>query len=389
MSSIKKIFIISSALLLVSLFFFGIYNLAFKSKSVKNTVDQAQNYLENKTSANSENSKSENVKTAEAIYAITDESVISPTLSADGKSIKYYSKSGGNAVQISLDGNGRKVVSNGVLSNLSKVFWSPGKDKAVAYLKNSGNASFFLYDFNSNQSKELPSGIDSVSWSNLGDKIIYKFYDSKSQKRSINISDPDGSNWTKLADTDSKNISLTQIPQSSRIAFWSSPTAYEATTLKTVGITGGEIKTLLLGKFGADYLWSSSGEESLISLVDSKGGSKMSLGTINKDGGGYMNLDIPTFVSKCVWSKDGKTVYYALPTFSDTSMTLPDDYASGKISSQDTFWKLNMGNGKKERVVDLSKISGSYDAQELFLSSDENILFFVNRLDGKLYRVDL
>ena len=50
---------------------------------------------------------------------------------------------------------------------------------------------------------------------------------------------------------------------------------------------------------------------------------------------------------------------------------------------------MDLRSGKKERIVDLSKITGSYDAADLFLSSDESALFFVNKLDGKLYRIDL
>jgi hypothetical protein len=268
------------------------------------------------------------------------------------------------------------------------VLWSPDKDKVITSFGNNGNSTFFSHDFGSNQSKKLPSGMDSVVWSSSGDRIIYKFYDPKAQKRSINISNSDGSNWTKLTDTDSKNVSLAMIPQSSLVAFWNSPTSSEPTTLDAVDTTGGATKTIFLGKFGADYLWSPSGDETLISSVDSKGGSKISLGTINKDGGNYIDLGVSTFASKCVWSKDGKTIYCAVPTFPDQDMTLPDDYLSGKISSQDTFFKIDLSTGKQQKITDLNNLNAAYDAQDLFLSSDESSLFFVNKLDGRLYRID-
>jgi len=67
---------------------------------------------------------------------------------------------------------------------------------------------------------------------------------------------------------------------------------------------------------------------------------------------------------------------------------LPNDWQEGKISTVDTFWKIDVGSGKKERLVDPEKISGSFDAINLFLSPDAKTLFFTNKADGKLYKLN-
>lgn len=390
MPIIKKIFIISSVFLLVALFFLGIYKLAFKTDSENIIAGKAEEYLESKSKSSGKETKKEtsSKNNNQKIYAVSEESAIGPALTQENR-IKYYSQSNGNTIEISSDGQERKIISSANLSDLKGIFWSPSREKVISYFNKDGNASFYLYDFSKKESKQLPVGTDSVSWINNGSQIVYKFYDSKTKNRSISIADPDGSNWKKLSDINYKNVNLAQIPKSSMIAFWNSPNSLESTSLKTIPISGGEAKEIFSGKFGADYLWSPTGEKALVSSVDSKGGSKISLGSINKNGGEYIDFGIPTFVSKSVWTKDGKNIYYALPIFSKDSAMLPDEYANKKISSQDTFWKMDLITGEKERIVELDQIKGNFDAENLFLSSDESALFFVNRFDGKLYRIDL
>ena len=156
-----------------------------------------------------------------------------------------------------------------------------------------------------------------------------------------------------------------------------------------VSTVGGEVRKIFSGRFGADYLWSKDGAKALVSSSDSKGGSKINLGIINNNGGEYQNLNIPTFVSKCAWGKDNKTIYYALPSFSSENYVLPNDYQDGKITAKDTFWKMDISSGKAERIVDIKDIKDSYDATGMFLSPSEDILFFINKIDGKLYGINL
>ena len=59
------------------------------------------------------------------------------------------------------------------------------------------------------------------------------------------------------------------------------------------------------------------------------------------------------------------------------SAVLPNDWQEGKVRTSDTFWKMDVSTGKKERLVDPEKIDGSYDVLYPFLSQDEKSLFFV------------
>ncbi|MCX6765407.1 MAG: hypothetical protein NT136_00310 [Candidatus Moranbacteria bacterium] len=293
----KKVFIISFVALLVILLFWGVYNFAFKEKKAGSPEIVKK---EEKAAPEKKQEKSK-----EKIYPLTDEAVISPTISKDGEHITYYTRSNGNVYEVTLKGTNKRMTSSEDLKGLENVFWSPDKNKVISVFNKEGKTIFYLYDYTTQEGKRLKDGIDSIAWTNLGDKIIYKHFNSQTKKRSINIANPDGSNWEKLADTTLRFISLTPVLQTSLISFWNAPNGFEETSLQIVGVTGGETKTIFSKKFGADYLWSPNGEKALVSSAEAKGSSKIMLAVINSNGGGYQNLSIPTLTSKRLSRKKG------------------------------------------------------------------------------------
>jgi hypothetical protein len=385
---LKKIFIISSVFLLLIIVFWGIYNFAFKDNSLEKPTTTSKEDLKASNTSKT-NTPLTQPQDKGAIYPIIDEPVLGPVVSTDGEKIKYYSKGNGNVLEVSLRGTNKETLSNSDLSDLIYVTWSPKKDRVISVFNKGGEISRYAYDYNSKTGKKLDSGIDSVVWDNLGDKIIYKFYNAKTKERTINVSDFDGGNWKKLTATSSRFVSLAPIPQTSLVSYWNSPDGFEETALNTVGIAGGEPKTIFSKRFGADYLWSPNGEKALVSSSETKGSSKVTLAVINSNGGEYQNLNIPTLVSKCAWSTDNKTIYYALPSSIPDGSIMPNDYMDRKIKTQDTFWKVDIATGKQERLMSLNEIKDGYDANNLFIPPSENTLFFVNRTDGKLYAIDL
>lgn len=378
MSLSKKFFIGSSALLAFFLIFWGIYSFSFKKAAAPQTPP-AQEQPETSTAPKTSSSK---------ITAISDEAVLAPVLTPEKTAIKYYSKNDGRVYQISLDGASKKTINTKELPGLASAVWSPDTSKVITRFEANGKNKFFYYDYAKGQGVQLKDNLDTASWQN-DNKIIYKYFDPKNKERTLNISDPDGSNWNKITDVSFRNLSLSPVPKTGLVSFWNSPDAFFETAFLSTPIIGGEKKTLFSGKFGADYLWSPDGSSVLISSSQEKASSKAQLAVANDRGGEYKNLDIPTFVSKAVWSRDNKTVYYALPGNIPATAILPNDYADKKFISADTFWKINTITGEKSRIVDLDKINGQYDASNLFLNSDESLLFFINRADGKLYKIDL
>lgn len=377
----KKVFIISVVLLTVVLFFLGIYNFAFNKKTYSEKQTAAQETL-------GETNKTIDPKMIEKIVPISSQPVMAPFFDKKTETISYYSAKDGTVWTVNSDGSGEKQTVKKALEGLRDVSWSQDHNRVITTFEKNEQKIFYEYDYKTNKSVTLKDGLDAVTWDNLGIKIVYKYFDASSGQRTLNIANPDGSDWKKIADLTFRDITISSVPSTSVVSFWNYPSADEETQLATVGAIGGSPTILLQGKFGADYLWSPDGTQALVSSLSTKDKKMTTLGIVTMNGQ-YSDFNIPTFVSKCAWSNNGKTVYYALPTAIPDNAKIPNDYQNKKFMTDDTFWKVDITTGEKSRIINASEINGKYDSSNLFLSATEDALYFINRSDQKLYRISL
>ena len=384
----KKIFAISTLLLVLVVAGIFVYNFAFKKPaSQKNETETAKTAEEGKL--NETSPKTKTAETNVSIQAVSDEPVFGATLSPDRNYLYAFLGSNGQLNQLDFSGKLEKVLSTEKFSDIKKIVWNKPKNKAIVKAEPSpGEAKFLYFDISGKKVSVLKENIDSVSWSNLGDKVIYKHYDPKTKKRTLNVADPDGKNWRTVAELGYRSAEVATVPGSSDISFWPSPNAYTATSVTAVSFGGENQKELFKDRYGVDLLWAPNGARAALSASDQKGGHKIDLLLMNRQGGELQSLMFPTFTSKCAWSADSKTLYCAMPGNIPESAILPNDWQEGKVTTSDTFWKIDVSTGKKERLVDPEKIEGSYDALNPFLSPDEKSFFFISKSDGKLYKLN-
>ena len=179
-------FIVSAVLLGVVLFFLGIYNFVFK----KNTPIVAQPTAQEIAN---EAQKKAAQKDSEKISAISSQPVLGPVFDKKSETVLYYSAKDGTVWTSNPDGSGKKQTSNKTLNGLKNVLWSQDHSQVLTTFEKDGQQIFYQYDYKTNKGVQLKNGLDTVVWDGPGVKIFYKYYDSKSQKRSINIANPDGS----------------------------------------------------------------------------------------------------------------------------------------------------------------------------------------------------
>lgn len=384
----KKIFAISTLLLVLLVGAIFVYNFAFKKAAPQTTTTKTTD--EGKTSAAPAKTQSAAKNTSDAITAVSDGPVFGATLAPDGNSIYYFTSENGQLNQVDTGGKLEKVVSTEEFQNIRQIIWNKPKNKAIIKRTDGlGKYKFLLLDLAQKSVTPVKDGIDSIAWSGLGDKIIYKYYDGKTKKRTLEVSDPNGANWRKIADINFFGISISPVPGSSDISFWPSPDAFTASSINLINFSGENKKEILAGRFGVDLLWSPDGKTAAVSLADQKGGHKTDLALMNSDGGQFHSLNFPTFAKKCAWPADSKFLYCAMPGNISETAILPNDWQEGKIETSDTFWKIEIATGKKDRLIETDKINGSFDVLNPFLSQDEKTLFFTNKADGKLYKVQL
>lgn len=345
-----------------------------------------------------ENSKIKNKEEEDKkIFSIGNEKMFFSQIDQNNEKLIYFSEKG-ELFSISFLGTLKKNFNRSAITIIKDFDWSPERDKAIVLLEDENkNKRYVLYEYKKGEIKEYEQLMDYAVWAGSDSRIVYKKYNQADGTRSLMIAQADGKNERKIADIPWKMISIASVKNKNSIFFWNLPVANEKTQLKkasVIGISGNsaneaEIISKETERYGADYLWSNDGSRILISSVSDANGSGMKLGISNEHGEKYEDLNIPTLVSKCVWSKDDSFIFCAVPTAIEPSVVMPNDYRTGKFFTKDIFWKVNTQTGERVRLVELNDIKEDYDADKLFLSPSEDALFFTNRIDNRLYRINL
>lgn len=380
----KKLFILSGSFFLLVLAFLGVYNFAFKHNTLDPIADPKKKAeLEQKKLAEMEEATARSV----AFEQIIGEAVFQPVIGE--YSIFYYSKRDSALKEAGLDGKEITVRVPRIPGEVTRVVWSPNRVQALVLAKVDGSSLWHLSDLRNQTTIPLRSDMSRLAWTSLGDRIIYQFTDTVTGERSLNIAAADGSNERRLTNLGQEDYFIAAIPQSSLIAFWERTDATRESTLETITVSGENRRSVVVGKIGADFIWSPDNQHILVQNTNSLGGNAVVLGLTDEDGDGYRNLFAPTFISKTAWSKDSETIYYALPSTFPADAIIPNDYYAKPLYSNDTFWKMNIRTGKKERLVPLAEMTEGYDASDIFLSPSETDLYFVDRKTAKFYRITL
>ncbi|MFZ1626285.1 MAG: hypothetical protein WAT81_00590 [Candidatus Moraniibacteriota bacterium] len=379
----KKLFVISGSFFLLVLAFLGVYNFAFKNNTANPIADPEKKAEMDMKKEQEMEAPARSV----AFQEIIPESILQPV--AGENSLFYYSKRDNALKEASLDGKEPKVRIGRLPGTPARIVWSPNRFGALVLIKETSGDLWYYADLRNQLITPLKKEMSRLAWTSLGDRVLYQFTDPVSEERSLNIAAPDGANWEKLTDLGKEDHFIVAMPQSSLVAFWPRTDGQRESVLEVVNINGGNRHTILTGRYGADFLWSADSRRILVQSVTERGGNTLALGLTDENGAGYKNLLAPTLISKIAWSKDHETFYYALPGAFPSDAVLPNDYFAKPLYTKDTFWKMNVRTGKKERLVPLTDMTQAFDATDVFLSPTETDLYFVDRVSGKLYRITL
>jgi Tol biopolymer transport system component len=381
----QKTFLVSSIVSGVALLLFAVYNMAFRTNVYESAVENVQDIkkLEFRNSLDETFSDKKTV----TVKTLSNERAMHPYFDSNENAVWFFSPETREIKKVSVDTGSIATVMSLSGSPLRAV-WAPAGRMVLAELDNASGSRWYLIDVGAQNETPLKDGIETPTWSTLGDRIAYKYYDAATKKRSISTADPDGTHWKDIAESPFRLMESFVAPKGSLLFFWNRGTAFEETSLRSVSLVGGEVKTVFGGKFGADYVFSPDGEKILMSSTKEKGGQSVTLGLLLHQGTQYQNLLIPTLATKATWSRNGKFVYYALPGSIPDGAVLPDEYFAKPFFTQDTLWKVNIETGEKTRIVDPKELSTGYDVSFLAVNDGETALVFVNRTDGKLYGID-
>jgi len=335
------------------------------------------------TAETTENQDEETLSLSSKITAISQEIILDPVI--NGQKIRYYLANNGQAYESNFDGSGLTQLSADILTNLSKVLWSPDRNKVIHIFNDNKVIKKYLYDFKINQSTRLNQNIGYISWAPNKDRIVYQYH-GPTGENNISISNPDGLDWTNIFPTRMKDL-IVKWPSSNKIALITEPSGLIQGTTYTLNLTNNDFQKVIEPTYGLTTLWSPQANKLLFSETDHQG-KNLKLKIADLEQSTINQLDIVTLPEKCIWSTDNQTVFCAIPEDIPQIVILPDDYHKNLTSFSDHFWKINVDTGQKIKIFE-NKGEQIYDAKNLLLSPLENYLIFVNQTDDLLYSLEI
>lgn len=310
---------------------------------------------------------------------LTDSAVISPILFYQGNGITYFERTG-QLFRTELQATGTSVllsnkqeISIALKNNISKVLWPLVGNSFIAEFSGIGKKTWSYYDVSKSAYVDLPSQVYSLDWMPNGDKIMFVWVD-ENNKASLTLGNPDTSGYQTLTDLYEPDNIIKVSPDGKSLLFYRNQTTdLIKNTINMVNTDGKSFRTVIPEGYNKEVKWSPDSSKFLFTKRDSSG--KFNLWFANLATGEVRNLNIATSVDKAVWTKDGQKIYAGVPTKG----------TAGEGLTEDQIFQIDLNSAAKVEYPTGLPV----DAQEMFLSKDESILFFKNAQDQSLYYINV
>lgn len=316
-------------------------------------------------------------------YSFSLDKTAGATLSSDGQDILYYNSQDGHFYRINLDGQ-KEILVDRVFNDVEKIIWSPSKDKAILEYPDGYKT---IYNFNTKKQVTLPFNWYDFSFNSSGKEIAFKLDSQYSENRWLSVANADGTNAIAVEhmgdNADKVIVSWSGNNQVVAFSKTGEPRGAWEQSILLIGRYGEKFKNLVVDGQGFEHRWDNLGEKIAYSVYSPSTDYNPNLYVINAtgDNAGYgkINTGLKTASSKCTFNQMGNILYCAVPR------DLP--YGSGLVpelaaNTKDDFYKVDLNAGQTSFLAESAL--GSYQAESVFLSADESLLYFVDHWTGKL-----
>ena len=282
---------------------------------------------------------------------------------------------------VEINGDVTTVVNTQRLDNLIEATPSHDGAKILAKFGNKSAPLFSIYDVASSSWANI-SGVTllDADWARDTQEIAYlERVGGRLNIGTLNTSKTDKSgNFTRktLGSVLGEDFTITYL-NSNEILLSDKPSAKVAGSIWKYKIKEGTLEPLMYEMTGAIVEWDKTSGQGLLFYVN-KGNN---LALLNANGAPLTNFSLLTMPSKCSFAASS-TLYCAIPQSIPSGITLPDDYLKKATFFNDGCYSIDLTSGQTTTLINSVT---EFDAEHI--TRFGNALLFINRKDGRLYKI--
>lgn len=321
---------------------------------------------------------------------------------SNDQALDYFIDAANTAILVKPDGtiesiaNGKTSdLSTTTISNIISVAFSYDGKKILVTMRNGTITLSSVLDLTTKSWLSLPNGIQSPVWSPTNYQIAY-LAPSNSGTETLMTIDAGIINAkpTLITMLDMEDMGL-QWPNKNTIIISDRPSAYTTGSIWLFNISSGTLSSIIYENLGVESLWSASDSALIFSAKSTNAGGQL---VFQNATGAQKILSFMTLPSKCAFgtpvaasdtANPSAPIYCAVPSDQSTFSIarLPDEYDQKVYFTNDDFYRIDADTGLLDKIFSASTINQTIDATHIKIFN--NILFFINRYDQKIYALAL
>ncbi len=306
---------------------------------------------------------------------LTDGDVVAPALYFNGQGISYFNQQGQlftTDLQVSGDKvllSNKREITIPLKANMSNIYWAPSGQNYIAELESGGRKVWSYYDGTRSTYIDLPTQVQSLDWIGTTGKIMFVWQDADG-KAYLNSGNPDTTGYQLLTDLYEGDNKIVVSPDGRSVLFYRFNNPGTQNAINFVSPDGKVFKTIVRDGFNMGVKWAPDSNKFLFTKRDPST-QKFSLWVGDLASGEVKSLNAETTLEKAAWSKDGQSVYAAVPISGNPSQGL----------TEDVLHKITVSSGQKQQY----DLGIPADVRNIFPDQTETNIFFKNYQDQYLY----
>jgi hypothetical protein len=295
----------------------------------------------------------------------------------------------------SISNNTTTILSTSTISDIINASFSYNGKQIMITSRAGATTQTVVFNTSSRTFTLLQNDMQSPVWSPTNDKIAYLIpaYDGTESLNMIDLGAAIAKPIT-ISTLSMEDLSL-QWPSKNTIIISDRPSAFVPSSIWKFNIPSQTLSLVVYENYGTESAWSPSGSALLFLGGANNAGGRL---LYQDAAGNQQTLAFDTLPSKCVFtpivatssiSSSSAMFYCAAPADQNTFfiVRLPDEYDQKVYFSNDNFYSVNVGTEALNEIFSYTQANMNIDATDLKIFN--NVLFFINRYDQKLYALSL